>query len=194
MEQETKNPESSEEELITEERLKKAEAYIEEEEGPSRRLIGRMDTFITVVAVTMSLVHLYAAVGVIMTQILRGIHVMFALFLIFLVFPSSKRVRNRVLWYDYLLSILGVACIVYMFVDFEDFIYRVVTPNSWDLFFGGLLIFLVLEATRRTTSCILSAVAISFMVYAFVGPWLPSPWTHRGYGLGRMIGHMYMSL
>ena len=92
-----------EEELITEERLKKAEAYIEEEEGPSRRLIGRMDTFITVVAVTMSLVHLYAAVGVIMTQILRGIHVMFALFLIFLVFPSSKRVRNRILWYDYLL-------------------------------------------------------------------------------------------
>ena len=114
MEREAKNPESAEEELITEERLKKAEAYIEEEEGPSRRLIGRMDTFITVVAVTMSLVHLYAAVGVIMTQILRGIHVMFALFLIFLVFPSSKRVRNRILWYDYLLSILGVACIVYL--------------------------------------------------------------------------------
>src|SRR5512136_57355 len=117
MEQEAKNPETSEEELITEERLKKAEAYIEEEEGPSRRLIGRMDTFITVVAVSMSLIHLYAAVYVITTQILRGIHVMFALFLIFLVFPSSKRVRNRILWYDYLFSILGVACIVYMFVD-----------------------------------------------------------------------------
>jgi TRAP transporter 4TM/12TM fusion protein len=194
MDQEAKNPESAEEELITEERLKKAEAYIEEEEGPSRRLIGRMDTFITVVAVSMSLIHLYAAVYVITTQILRGIHVMFALFLIFLVFPSSKRVRNRILWFDYIFSILGVACIVYMFVDFEDFIYRVVTPTSWDLIFGTLLILLVLEATRRTTSWILPAVVTSFMVYAFIGPWLPSPWTHRGYGVGRMVGHMYMSL
>ena len=129
MEEEKKGTQTPEEEFITEERLKKAEAYIEEEEGPSRRLVGRMGTFITVVAVIMSLVHLYAAVGVIMTQILRGIHVMFALFLIFLVFPSPKRFRNRILWYDYLLSILAIACIVYVFVDFEDFIYRVGDPH-----------------------------------------------------------------
>ncbi|RPJ36037.1 MAG: C4-dicarboxylate ABC transporter permease, partial [Deltaproteobacteria bacterium] len=140
------------EEFITAERLKKAAAYVEEEEGPSRRLVGKMGLFITVVAILMSLVHLYAAVGVIMTQILRGIHVMFALFLIFLVFPSLKRFRHRILWYDYVLSVLSIAVIVYIFQDFEEFIYRAVTPTSWDLFFGGLLILLVLEATRRTTS------------------------------------------
>ena len=33
------------EEFITAERLKKAAAYVEEEEGPSRRLAGRMGTF-----------------------------------------------------------------------------------------------------------------------------------------------------
>ncbi len=194
MEEEKKGTQTPEEEFITEERLKKAEAFIEEEEGPSRRLVGRMGTFITVVAVVMSLVHLYAAVGVIMTQVLRGIHVMFALFLTFLVFPSLKRFRNRVLWYDYLLSILAIACIVYVFVDFEEFIYRSVTPTFWDLFFGTTLILLVLEATRRTTSWILPTVVGSFLVYAFIGPWLPSPWTHRGYGLDRLVGHMYMTL
>ncbi len=194
MEEEKKVTQATQEEFITEERLKKAEAYVEEEEGPSRRLTGKMGTFITVVAVAMSLVHLYAAVGVIMTQILRGIHVMFALFLIFLVYPSLKRLRNRVLWYDYLLSIAGVACIVYMFWDFEEFIYRSVTPTGWDLFFGSLLIVLVLEATRRTTSWILPVVVGSFLVYAVVGPWLPPPWTHRGYGLDRLVGHMYMTL
>jgi TRAP transporter 4TM/12TM fusion protein len=194
MEEEKKGMQTPEEEFITEERLRKAEAFVEEEEGPSRRLVGRMGTFITVVAVVMSLVHLYAAVGVIMTQVLRGIHVMFALFLTFLVFPSLKRFRNRVLWYDYLLSILAIACIVYVFVDFEEFIYRSVTPTFWDLFFGTTLIFLVLEATRRTTSWILPTVVGSFLVYAFIGPWLPSPWTHRGYGLDRLVGHMYMTL
>ena len=182
------------EEFITAERLQKAAAYVEEEEGPSRRLAGKLGLFITVVAILMSLVHLYAAVGVIMTQILRGIHVMFALFLIFLVFPSLKRFRHRVLWYDYVLSALSIAVIVYIFQDFEEFIYRAVTPTSWDLFFGSLLILLVLEAARRTTSWILPGVVACFLLYAFVGPWLPPPWTHRGYGLDRLVGHMYMTL
>jgi len=194
MEEEKQGTQAAAEEFISEERLKKAEAYIEEEEGPSRRLTGKMGVFITAVAVLMSLIHLYAAVGVIMTQVLRGIHVMFALFLIFLVYPSLKRLRNQVLWYDYLLSIAGIACIGYTFWDFEEFIYRSVTPNGWDLFFGALLIALVLEATRRTTSWILPVVVGSFLVYAVAGPWLPPPWTHRGYGLDRLVGHMYMTL
>ena len=194
MEEEKKTLPAPGEELITEERLRKAEAFIEEEEGPSRRLTGKVETFITIVAVAMSLIHLYAAAGIIMTQILRGIHLMFVLFLTFLVFPSLKRFRNRILWYDYLLSILGVAVIVYTFLDFEEFIYRSVTPTSWDMFFGVLLIALVLEAVRRTTNWILPVVAGSFLIYAYVGPLLPSPWTHRGYGVDRLVGHMYMTL
>jgi len=125
--------------VITEEALKEAEKFIEEEEGPSRRLTGRMDTFITVVAVGMSLVHLYAAIGVIMTQVLRGIHVMFVLFLSFLVFPSFKRFKNRIIWYDFVLALLGIAVIVYMLIDFDAFIYRSVIPNFWDKFFGIIL-------------------------------------------------------
>ncbi len=180
--------------LISEEALKKAEKYIEEEEGPSRRLSGRMDIFITAVAVLMSLIHLYAAIGVIMTQVLRAIHVMFVLFLAFLVFPSSKRSKDRILWYDFLFSLLGVAVIVYMLADFEQFIYRSTTPNFWDLFFGVILILLVLEALRRTTGWFMLGVVVAFIVYAFIGPELPRPWTHRGYDISRIVGHMYMTL
>src|SRR4030066_602766 len=140
--------------LITEEALKEAEKYIEEEEGPSRRLTGKMDVFITAVAVLMSLIHLYAAIGIIMTHVLRGIHVMFVLFLSFLVFPSFKRFKNRIIWYDFLLALLVIVVIVYMLIDFDAFIYRSVVPNFWDKFFGIILILLVLEATRRTTGLI----------------------------------------
>jgi TRAP transporter 4TM/12TM fusion protein len=180
--------------VITEEALKEAEKYIEEEEGPSRRLTGKMDIFITVVAVVMSLIHLYAAIGIIMTHVLRGIHVMFVLFLSFLVFPSFKRFRNRIIWYDFLLALLGVAVIVYMLVDFEDFIYRSVVPNFWDKFFGIILILLILEASRRTTGWIMCGIVIAFLIYAFIGPSLPHPWTHRGYDIDRIVGHMYMTL
>ena len=179
---------------IGEEALKEAEKYIEEEEGVSRRVSGKMNYFITGVAVLMSLVHLYAAIGVIMTQVLRGIHVMFVLFLSFLVFPSLKKFRNRILWYDYILALLGIVVILYMLVDFEDFIYRSVVPNAWDKIFGVILILLVLEATRRSTGWIMPVIVITFIVYAFVGPELPKPWTHRGYDIDRLVGHMYMTL
>ena len=182
--------------VISEEALKEAEKYIEEEEGPSRRLTGTMDLFITVVAVVMSLIHLYAAspFGVIMTQVLRGIHVMFVLFLSFLVFPSFKRFKNRIVWYDFVLALLGIAVIVYMLIDFDAFIYRSVIPNFWDKFFGIILIFLVLEASRRTTGLIMVGVVLAFLIYAFIGPLLPNPWTHRGYDIDRIVGHMYMTL
>jgi TRAP transporter 4TM/12TM fusion protein len=192
MEEEIKRKEQ--EVVISEEALKEAEKYIEEEEGPSRRLTGKMDTFITVVAVVMSLIHLYAAIGIIMTQVLRGIHVMFVLFLSFLVFPSFKRFKNRIIWYDFVLALLGIAVIVYMLIDFDAFIYRSVIPNFWDKFFGIILILLILEATRRTTGLIMVGVVLAFLVYAFIGPALPNPWTHRGYDIDRIVGHMYMTL
>jgi len=180
--------------VVSEEALREAEKYIEEEEGPSRRLSGKMDIFITAIAVVMSLIHLYAAIGIIMTQVLRGIHVMFVLFLSFLVFPSFKRFKNRVIWYDFLLAFLGIAVIVYMLIDFDEFIYRSVIPTVWDKVFGIILILLVLEAARRTTGWIMPGIVVAFLVYAFIGPELPNPWTHRGYDIDRIVGHMYMTL
>ncbi len=180
--------------VVSEEALKEAEKFIEEEEGPSRRLEGKTDLFITAVAVVMSLFHLYAAIGVFTTQVLRGIHVMFILFLSFLVFPAFKRVKNRILWYDYLLALLGIAAILYMLIDFDDFIYRSVVPNAWDKLFGVILMLLVLETARRTSGWIMPAVVLAFIVYAFIGPELPNPWTHKGYDIDRIVGHMYMTL
>jgi TRAP-type uncharacterized transport system fused permease subunit len=115
---------------ISEEALKEAAKFIEEEEGPFRRLRGKKEILITVLAVAMSIIHLYASVGVIMTQFLRGIHVMFVLLLTFLVFPPSKRFKDRILWCDFVLAFLGVVAIAHMLIDFEEFIYRVPTPIS----------------------------------------------------------------
>ena len=62
------------------------------------------------------------------------------------------------------------------------------------MFFGIALIVLVIEAARRSTGWIMPVIIGFFLVYAFVGPWLPAPWTHRGYDIDRLVGHMYMTL
>src|SRR5688500_13680646 len=80
---------------ISEEALSKAEKYIEEEEGAVSHLRGWTEKFITAIAVMMSLFHLYAAYGIIPTQILRAVHLGFVLFLLFLLLPVSARFRDR---------------------------------------------------------------------------------------------------
>jgi len=179
---------------VSEERLKEAQKFIEEEEGVTRRLSGWKQQFVTYFALFMSLFHLYAAVATITTQVLRGVHVAMVLFLSYLVFPPSKKKLRSIAWYDVCLALIGVATIVYMLVDFEDFIYRAVTPNPLDLVFGIALIVLILEATRRGTGWIMPVVVCLFLIYAYIGPYLPAPWTHRGYSIKRIVGHMYMTL
>jgi TRAP transporter 4TM/12TM fusion protein len=95
---------------------------------------------------------------------------------------------------DWLLIALSVLAIGYPLWDFDEFIYRAALPNLTDQILGALTILLVLEATRRTTGWILPVVALVFLAYAWLGPWLPPPWTHQGYGLDRIVGHMYMTL
>ena len=179
---------------ISEERLKEAQKYIEEEEGVTRRLTGWKQQFVTWFAVCMSLFHLYAAVTTITTQVLRGLHVAMVLFLSYIVFPPMKKMRGSIAWYDVLLALISVVPIVYMLYDFEGFIYRAVTPDPWDIVLGVTLIILILEATRRSTGWVMPIVVILFLIYAYIGPDLPSPWTHRGYSIKRIIGHMYMTL
>ncbi len=181
-------------EQVSEERLKEAQKYIEEEEGVTRRLSGWKDNFVTYFAVGMSLYHLYAAVATITTQVLRGVHVAMVLFLSFLAFPPSKKMRGSIAWYDVCLAFIAVVPIVYMLIDFESFIYRAVTPDFYDLVLGWILIVLILEATRRSTGWIMPVVVICFLLYAYFGPSLPAPWTHRGYTMKRIVGHMYMTL
>ena len=186
--------ESDSQTAVSEEALRKAEQYIEEEEGAANRMGGWLGIFLSTVAVVMSLFHMYAAYAIVPTQTLRPVHVGFVLFLSFLLFPISKRFRHRIMWWDWLVALLSIAIVVYLIIGGDDFTDRNTSPNAWDIFFGVALILLVLEAMRRTIGWILPVISICFLLYAFMGPYLPDPWTHKGYGIGRVVGFMYMTL
>ncbi len=179
---------------VSDEALRKAEAYIEEEEGAANRLVGALGIFVTLCAVVMSLFHLYAAYSIVPTQTLRAVHVAFVLFVSFLVFPIAVRYRNRIMWWDWLLALLSVAIVVYMIQGGDDFTDRNTMPEPLDIFFGVALILLIMEAMRRTNGMVMPVITSLFILYAFAGPWLPAPWTHKGYEVGRLVGHMYMTL
>src|SRR5213594_1391502 len=170
------------------------EELVESFEGKTRHLPGLIGRFVTAVLVVMSLYHLWATTATVVTQIHRTIHLLFVLFLTFLVYPGWKGAARRIHPTDVILSLASVAALGYVIVDFEGFIYRAVVPNTWDLVFGVLTILLILEATRRSVGNALLVVVGGFILYAFAGPWLPAPWTHRGYDLSRLVGQLYMTL
>ena len=183
------------EEVVDQSRLEAAQQFIEQEEGPRRQLGGMVAKLAALLAVAMSLLFLYWAWATVTAQVLRLVFLGFALVLTFLVYPARRRSRqNGVPWYDWLLIVASIAAVAYPLWDFEEFIYRAALPTSEDQVFGGLTIILVLETTRRTTGWILPAVALAFLAYAWLGPYLPPPWTHQGYALDRLVGHMYITL
>src|SRR5260221_6297113 len=179
---------------LSEEQLKKVEEFIAEEEGSFNRYRGWLATFLAAVAVASSAFHLYAAYAIVRTDHLREIHVGIVLFLSFMLFPIAKRFRHRLMWWDVIFALGAVATVVYMVAGGDDFTDRNTNPNLWDRIFGIALMVLVIEAVRRTTGWIMPVIIGAFVAYAFLGPWLPSPWTHRGYDVGRLVGHMYMTL
>jgi TRAP transporter 4TM/12TM fusion protein len=179
---------------VSAEALRRAEEMIEREEGVHNKHRGWLAGLVVGVAVVMSLFHLYTAYAIVRPEHLRAIHVAFVLFLTFLIFPVAKRFRHRVMWWDWLLAAAGVATTVYLIAGGDDFFDRSIVPNDWDIVFGAALALLILEAMRRTTGWILPFVTICFLLYAFFGAYLPAPWTHKGYELPRLVGHMYMTL
>jgi TRAP transporter 4TM/12TM fusion protein len=179
---------------VDEASLKKAEQFIEAEEGATHRFKGGWGTFLGLVAVAMSLYHLYAAYGIVTTTTLRYVHVGFMLFLVFTLFPATRRRRNRFSWIDLACAVLGVVTVTYAILGGDDFQDRSTMPTRLDDFMGIALVLLVLEAARRSTGWIMPFVCVLFLVYAMMGPHLPAPWTHRGYDIGRLVGTMYMTL
>ena len=179
---------------VTDEQLRKAEAFIEEEEGAVSRFRGWLGHATTLLLVVMSLFHLYAAVEIVPAQVLRPVHVGFVLLLVFMLFPIAQRYRNRLMWWDVVCAAAGVATIAYLLAGGDDFWDRNTTPDPGDVWFGAVFLLLVLEACRRTSGWIITFVVASFLAYGFAGPWLPGQWAHRGYDIASLSGFMYQTL
>ena len=179
---------------VSAEALRKAEEFVQQEEGAGNKLKGLTATVVTGIAVVMTLFHLYAAYDIVPTQQLRYIHVAFVLLLSFLLFPLASRFRNRIQWFDIVPALAGIGIIIYALWGGDDFLDRASVPARWDVILGGIFIVLVLEAARRTTGPIMPIVAVLFLLYAYFGPYLPPPWTHRGFDIARLVGHLFITL
>jgi TRAP transporter 4TM/12TM fusion protein len=144
--------------------------------APATRLLKRV---VTAIAVVMSLYHMYVAgFGPPEAVIFRGTHLMFALTLVFLLFPSKPGggAAWRVL--DGALLVLGLAFVLNIFLNYEAFTNRIIYIDELtaaDKFFAVVSVLVVLEATRRVIGWALPLTAVAFLVYAFAFTQVKTP-------------------
>ncbi|MGH8637633.1 MAG: TRAP transporter permease, partial [Burkholderiales bacterium] len=169
------------------------------ERSTIRHLTGWPGRFESVLAAGLSGYSLYWVLFIIQPQIYRVSFLLIVLVLTFLLFPASRDLQPvRVRAADWALTLAAVVGLGWPLLDFTRFVYRAAEPLPVDLVLGSLTIVLVLEATRRTVGWVLPATALAFLGYAWLGPMFDriglSSIAHRGYGLDRLIGSLYMTL
>ena len=164
-------------------------------EARFRKFVGVPAAVVSIVAILMSLFHLYTAgFGVLEAIKQRGVHLTFVLVLIFLLFPFSKRrARTRPTVRDLCLVGLALYTGLYIFTQYDAIANRGGVTTPADIVTGGILCLLVLEGARRATGKELPILALCFVAYALYGNLIPGEFGHRGYSLERVIEHMFLT-
>ena len=153
----------------------------------------------TLIACAMSVFHIYVGVfGSLHAMRQGGVHLMFAMVLVFLLYPAHKGRKGKApAFYDWFLVAASIASLGYMLLKFEYISFerfRYVTPVLVaEKVFGIMLVVVILEAARRTIGLFLTIVAAAFIAYLFAGPFLPGILYHPGATLNDFLDLQFLS-
>lgn len=158
-----------------------------------RVLHGWSFRVLQVICVLVAVWTLYGTIYLVQSYTFRMVHLGLVLAGIYWLFPAGGKSKPHPSILDWLCIAVAVAALAYVHIDLDDFVNRAVIPTNWDLFFGGAIMVLTLEACRRTVGWPLVIVILAVLAYALFGNYLPPPWGHRGYSIVRLIGHLFIT-
>jgi len=82
---------------------------------------------------------------------------------------------------------------IYFLLFYMRLVNSMLQPNSTDIIYGIIIIFLIIEAARRTVGIPLTLLSVIFLVYTYVGPYMPGIFIHQGFKLKRILVRMSMT-
>lgn len=159
-----------------------------------RTLDGLNKNIVFLIAVSMSLFQIGAlTIFTLDPWLFRATHLAFASLLVFLLIPATKSSpKNKPTIVDIIFALLIIIITVYIFVELDTLVFRMgVDPIISDVIIGALAIILLLEMTRRVAGVALPIIAIIFITYVMIGPYLPGVFWHRGYSVSRLVSFLF---
>ena len=165
-----------------------------DKESTYRRLTGKPMHLVYWLAIAFSAFHLYTGLfGILPAQIQRSVHLAFAFVLVFLLYPGRATRSNKLGVSDYALAIFAGLVGLYTLLNYDRLMTSAGMYTTLDYAAGAFGILLTLEAARRVVGTPIVAIATTFLLYAYFGPYFPGFLTHRGYSIERIVSHMYFT-
>lgn len=178
--------------LLTDEQAKEMQEAVDIDTSV-RELSGWSRKLFYFVAIIGALFHIYILnFHAIDPWLFRMSHLAFGVVLGLLLFKGWKTKSNKVTIIDW--ALIGAIFFItyYIFTNMSVLLFRFgVMPTKMDMVVATLGILIVLELTRRTSGWTLPILAGIFILYSFVGPYLPGILNHRGYSFDRFITYIY---
>ena len=147
------------------------------------------------VAVGLSCFHLYtAAFGVLSPLYQRGAHLLALMFLCFMVKRakgSSKDPRPGIADWGLAAAVLALGVFLIQALAPDAVLDRgIMGPTETEIWVGAALVALILEGTRRSVGLPIVLVALAFLAYGVLGPYMPDFLAHKGYGPERLVSYL----
>ncbi|MBM3567305.1 MAG: TRAP transporter fused permease subunit [Alphaproteobacteria bacterium] len=167
-----------------------------------RKLGGPVGRLVAAIAIAWSLFQLWYAsplpfalgVFVLNDTQARSIHLAFALFLAFACYPAWRGApRDRLPALDAALGLIAAYCGAYIVLEYRALAFRPGLPTTLDLIVAVTGMVLLLAAVWRAMGPPLTAVALVFLVYSLVGPWMPEVIAHKGASLVKLMNHQWLT-
>jgi TRAP transporter 4TM/12TM fusion protein len=179
---------------LTEEEIK-AQALLGEKEPDSklRAYTGPLGHIVTILFLVWAAFQIYAnTLGIVDAMALRTWHLFFLLGFTFLLFPTyRKEKRSRALppiW-DMVLLGLTIFTFAYLLRNYTVIAKRGGYSLSTDLVMAAVALVLIFEGARRACKN-LAILGLVFLLYNFLGMFIPGELGHVGFSLKRVLNHM----
>jgi TRAP transporter 4TM/12TM fusion protein len=158
---------------------------------------GILGKFVSAILVCWALVLVYTAGFGALHPTVQGI-VIFGQIALIMCF-ASRPIRKDLppsAWtsaLDIMLILLSIVSCSYVLFRYEFWMSNPASATNVDIFFGTILLFLILEAARRSVGSIIAVIALIIIGYALFGDKLPGSYGHRGFTFYQIIERLYTS-
>lgn len=101
--------------------------------------------------------------------------------------------KNWVPPWEWAMALLAAMSSLYIFFFYDAIATRVGAPIMLDYVVSVIGLLLLLEATRRCLGPALMIVAMVFLAYTFLGPYVPGIIAHKGNSLAEVVNHQWIT-
>lgn len=166
-------------------------------QGKKRHLKGGTAALTKGMALATSIFVVWSVFSHPQALVQRGVTLGLLMALSFLLYSTpGTEASEKIPWYDWILAGATLSVSFYIILDIERLISRISffdPVTLGDLFFGSLLMLLLIEATRRVIGPWLSALSILSIIYIFLGHLIPGRFGHTGFPFQHLIDEMFLT-